>query len=193
MCVCVCVSCLHPRRSPWAFPPTVVNECLCGFSLCLTSIISHNHWQRFIKNKNNFQKQAQIKMPQFIKHLLVLIVFAPPGQFLVLSLKEVNRSWCCCTLPSISWSFAMLTEQIQTKRPWVQFTETCISEREHQCKWCWCSSPNKLFYLYSCRDPNIDVIFVHRLFSFCFYYNCCCQACCDTHTQTVSFSLNMWK
>lgn len=74
-----------------------------------------------------------------------MIVFAPPGQFLVLSLKEVNRSWCCCTLPSISWSFAMLTEQIQTKRPWVQFTETCISEREHQCKWCWCSSPNKLF------------------------------------------------
>lgn len=38
---------------------------VCGFSLCLTSIISHNHWQRFIKNKNNFQKQAQIKMPQF--------------------------------------------------------------------------------------------------------------------------------
>lgn len=112
-----------------------------------------------------------------------MIVFAPPGQFLVLSLKEVNRSWCCCTLPSISWSFAMLTEQIQTKRPWVQFTETCISEREHQCKWCWCSSPNKLFYLYSCRDPNIDVIFMHRLFSFCFYYNCCCQACCDTHTH----------
>lgn len=71
-----------------------------------------------------------------------MIVFAPPGQLLVLSLKEVNRSWCYYTLPSISWSFAMLTEQIQTKRPWVQFTETCISEREHQCKWCWCSSPS---------------------------------------------------
>lgn len=65
VCVCLCVSCLHPRRSPWAFPPTVDNDCLCGFSLCLTSIISHNHLQRFIKNKNNFQKQAQIKMPQF--------------------------------------------------------------------------------------------------------------------------------